>query len=182
MKDNCQVWLRKRLWFEHRVEDTQKAIVLSPVDEAAFSFQSGLVHEPYALFEVLSPVEKNKTKPWILSTVKTCMSFLKETFLSSPTPVFLICMWRRVYFIGGFFSSAWLVKLFFLSYNEHIRMRVCPERRCPISQGCLTYTSHSLAARQLWQGNISVHVHECIFNTVCARPECLERWGRTHVW
>lgn len=38
----------------------KKAILFSPVDEAAFFFQPGLMHEPYALFKVLSPVEHTK--------------------------------------------------------------------------------------------------------------------------
>lgn len=35
-----------------------EVIPLSPVDKAAFFFQSRLMHEPYALFKVLSPVEQ----------------------------------------------------------------------------------------------------------------------------
>lgn len=38
----------------------KKAILFSPVDEAAFFFQPGLMHEPYTLFKVLSPVEHTK--------------------------------------------------------------------------------------------------------------------------
>lgn len=41
----------------------QHAVFLSPVNEATFSFQARLVHEHYALFKVLSPVEHKK---WLL--------------------------------------------------------------------------------------------------------------------
>lgn len=34
---------------------------ISPVDEAAFFFQSRLMYEPYALFKVLSPVEQTNS-------------------------------------------------------------------------------------------------------------------------
>lgn len=97
--------------------------------------------------------KQNKTVDTL--NCKTCMSFLKETFLSSLTPaawhcVFLICTWWRVYFIAFFSPGAWLVKLLFFvllwTYQDEgvSNSGSTQERRSPISQSCLTYTSHSL--------------------------------------
>lgn len=121
-------WLHPCTWSILRIQhvydcSVRSGHVLSPVNEAAFSFQAGLVHEHYTLFKVLRPVEhkellvrigrdhiKHSKNP--ARTATTCCYFVfTDSWLTAPVCIYLVvyccvCFWT--WLVKPSYSLSWM--------------------------------------------------------------------------